>query len=1038
MINFLLWIPPFTAIIAFGMAYYFFTYVKNSPHYGEHGQYAELIKQGTIRFLKPQIVFNAKVFIVVLVLMAIAAILNLMQPVILLFFILGGIFSVLAALAGLFIAPLTGTRILYANQNFDLARVLKISYRGGLSQGLIVVGLGLLFVWLAYFLSVHSWELPAREKGSQIALVLLSFGFGASLNTLLTRISTGIFAKTADITADTISNTTTGMHEDDLSNPATLADAVGDNLTDAVAMGVDYFETYVISMIAAVVLGAIAFSGSVDVQMHAILLPMIFGSIAALISVFTGSYSRTKRWATQKNMLNSLIYSQYMYSVFIIIVSFVVLYFFDFPNPWGLWGALSIGTLLSLVLIKITERSTSEDYGHTQFVTYQAFTSVAHTIIGGLGSGMISTFVLILALTGGIIASYATATLTHLYLFPLGMYGIALTGLAMLAPISLTIAANLMSPVADQALAAGNLTELSEEEQNRLQAFDSLGNTTAAVGKNITLVASVISGIAIISAYVSGMKAVAVHNFNLNGFFIFPNGVKTKTVEELYALTDGQLLLNFNVFLSNPFFILGALLGALTIMFLSGKSIVSVAKLSSQLIEEMRFKMQSLNSESSDPGLWMHNLQKLSRKETVLPVIFALAMPVVVTLLFGVAGVLGLMVGTLVMGFMFLVFLASAGAIFDNAKKLSLNGVIGKDYSEIKNQVLIADSVGDPLKDTAAPMLNALIKLVLTISVVMTGVTVYMDSKQPPKPLDHHLFRVQINQLDTDKPVNNVELNLLNLVSGKVSTEQTDELGFMEIKLKKGDRFVLTLQLENYETMVDTIDTKTLQKDTIDYQKAMAFLPYFITGTCEMRGSETRVVGLKVVLQDETNNHIAETTTDKFGDFTFRLRAKHAYKVRMQTDSLLVRNGYFVTDSLTDNEPELRQTFKMDSKTVGSKIELNINFASGKSDLDSLTMLFIDREVVQLMKDNADVIFEFGAHTDSRGDARANEILSQKRADSAVKYVLSKGIPANQIKPVGYGESEIKNDCMDGVDCSDEEHAVNRRVEIKVLQLLGK
>ncbi len=1039
MTTYLLWIPPFTALIAFGFAYFFYSYVRKQPCDDEHQEIADYIRKGTLGYLKPHMLLNAIVFGGVLVVLSLVSfVFNLLSPWAILFFVIGGLFSVIAGVIGAFISPMASIRTLYANRNEDLPNIIKVGFRGGLVQGLAIVGLGILFVWLAYFLSSHLWDMPSREKGTQIAMVMLTFGFGASLHTLLSRVSSGIFAKSADVTADTISHTSSDLQEDDRNNPATLADIVGDNLTDGVGTGTSFFESYVVAMIVAVVLGALAFTGNVEKQSMAILLPIAFSGIAILVSIVASFFIKAKEWATQSNLNNSVAISQYITVISIIVITLPILYFLNFPNPFGLWGAISIGSLLGVVIIKTTERATSEDYRSTQFVAERACTSTASSLIGGVGMGMISTFVSVSVVVGGIAASYLATTLLNVNLFSVGIYGIALSALAMLAPLALIAASSLMGPIADHAIATARMTSMPKDEMLRVQALDSLGNTTATIGKNVSLLSTVLTGIALLSAYVSGLKALAVNTFNLKGYFIFPNGIAAENVDQIYALNGNQLLVNFNVFVSNPAFILGVLVGGLTIMFLSGRSIVAVGKISSLLIDEIRFRFNENSDEKPNLYAWFGEIFNRSQRETIAPTLFVILVPLAATIFLGVAGVLGMLVGTLSMGFLFAVFLANTGAIFDNAKKLTQNGVIGKNDVDVHEQVITGDTFGDPLKDAAASSIGALIKMVLTLAVIMSGVTVYLNSKEPPKPLDHHLFQIYVEQLDTKKPLNDMFITLTHLETNEEEIEETDKEGKFEIELKKGEKYVLRLEKEDYRTIIDTIDTNTLEKDTIEYHEKIPYLPYLITGSCEMRGNSERVKGIKVILQDKSNKNVATTKTDEFGDFTFKLQAKHTYSVKLLTDSLLVRNGYFATDSLTDDEPELRQTFKMDSKRENEKIELAIGFASGKFNVDSVAAATIDREVVQLLTDNPDVIFEFGAHTDSRGSARANKRLSQKRADAAVAYAISKGIPAKQIRSTGYGESQLKNDCADGVECSDEEHAENRRVEIKVMEVLEK
>ncbi len=564
-------------------------------------------------------------------------------------FLVGALFSVLAGYLGMNVATKANVRTANSAKEGGMASALSVAFAGGSVMGLSVVGLGLLGVSLLYTFTGN-------------VEVIAGYSLGASSIALFARVGGGIYTKAADVGADLVGKVEAGIPEDDPRNPAVIADNVGDNVGDVAGMGADLFESYVGAIISAVTLGVA--SGS-----KGVLFPMLIAAIGVLGSIIGTFFVRGG-----KNPQRSLQMGNYVANIIVIIGSVVLSYFlFDNLNyAWAIIFGLLVGTIIGIV----TEIYTSSDYGSVKNIAEQSETGSATTIISGIATGMMSTAVPIVLICIGIVGAYYFG----------GLYGIALAAVGMLSTTGVTVAIDAYGPIADNAGGIAEMSGMEDSVREITDKLDSVGNTTAAMGKGFAIGSAALTALALFASYSTAA-----------------------------SLTTIDFL--------NPNVIVGAFIGGMLTFLFSALTMSSVSKAAYKMIEEVRRQFHS------DPGI----LEGTSRpdyktcvgistnaalKEMMVPGLMAVLVPIAVGIVLGPEALGGMIVGALITGVLMAIFMSNAGGAWDNAKKYIEEGNHGGKGSDAHKAAVVGDTVGDPFKDTSGPSINILIKLMTVVSLV--------------------------------------------------------------------------------------------------------------------------------------------------------------------------------------------------------------------------------------------------------------------------------------------------------------------------------
>lgn len=722
------WLVPIASVVALGMACFFFRQMMTE----EEGtvrmkEIALHVRRGAMAYLKQQYKVVGIVFAVLAVVFAFMAyVLHVQNPWVPFAFLTGGFFSGLAGFFGMKTATYASARTANAARQ-GLNRGLKVAFRSGAVMGLVVVGLGLLdialwFVALSYF-----------YEGDEMALVtitttMLTFGMGASMQALFARVGGGIYTKAADVGADLVGKVEADIPEDDPRNPATIADNVGDNVGDVAGMGADLYESYCGSILSTAALGATAFALNPDMQMRAVIAPMIIASVGIFLSLIGIFLVRTKEGASMRDLLHSLGLGTNVSAVLIAISSFVILYLLEIDNWLGVSFSVLTGLVAGVIIGQATEYYTSQSYRPTQQIAESSQTGSATVIIKGIGTGMISTMIPVVTISIAIMLSYLCANGFDLSMnaqsISTGLYGIGIAAVGMLSTLGITLATDAYGPIADNAGGNAEMSGLGEDVRHRTDALDALGNTTAATGKGFAIGSAALTALALLASYVEEIKIAMVRAVEHGQTFYDAAG-------NLFNPATANMLDYmdyFQVTLMNPKVLVGAFLGGMSAFLFCGLTMGAVGRAAQTMVEEVRRQFREIKGilegkATPDYGRCVAISTRAAQKEMIFPSVLAILIPIVVGLLLGVAGVMGLLVGGLTSGFTLAVFMANAGGAWDNAKKMVEEGHFGGKGSKCHKATIVGDTVGDPFKDTSGPSLNILIKLMSMVSIVMAGLT---------------------------------------------------------------------------------------------------------------------------------------------------------------------------------------------------------------------------------------------------------------------------------------------------------------------------
>lgn len=717
------------SLIALCFAFFFFRQMMKMDEGTDTMKKIALhVRKGAMAYLKQQYKIVGIVFFILVVVFSIMAYFNLQNSWVPFAFLTGGFFSGLAGFFGMKTATYASARTANAARN-SLNDGLRVAFRSGAVMGLTVVGLGLLDISLWYIILNHFIADDGGHKMMIITTTMLTFGMGASTQALFARVGGGIYTKAADVGADLVGKVEAGIPEDDPRNPATIADNVGDNVGDVAGMGADLYESYCGAILATAALGAAAFAVSPEMQLKAVFAPMLIAAVGVLLSIIGIFLVRTKEGATMKQLLSALGKGVNISSLLIVVATFCIFYLLELHNWIGIAFSVVVGLIAGIIIGQATEYYTSHSYKPTRKIAESSKTGPATVIISGIGTGFISTSIPVITICVAIILSFLSAIqfdvanmLEHQNLC-LGLYGIAIAAVGMLSTLGITLATDAYGPIADNAGGNAQMSDLPPEVRQRTDALDALGNTTAATGKGFAIGSAALTALALLASYIEEIKIALIRVGET--VLVMSNGDEIPV-----ATASFQDFMNYyNVSLMNPIVLVGIFIGSMMAFLFCGLTMNAVGRAAQDMVEEVRRQFRTIagimdGTAEPDYARCVEISTKGAQREMLLPSLLAIIVPVLVGVLFGVSGVLGLLVGGLGSGFVLAIFMANAGGAWDNAKKYIEEGNLGGKGSDNHKATVVGDTVGDPFKDTSGPSLNILIKLMSMVSIVMAGLTV--------------------------------------------------------------------------------------------------------------------------------------------------------------------------------------------------------------------------------------------------------------------------------------------------------------------------
>lgn len=662
-----LYVPFLIALLALAYAgYNTFRVLSCDSGTDKMKEIAKAIQEGAMAYMNRQFKTIAVFAVIIAVMMA-----YFLGYYMALSFVFGAVFSAAAGYIGMNVSIRANVRTAAAAKN-GLPAALDVAFRGGTVTGMAVVGLSLLGVTGLYI-----GFLQLGIESSEIPHLLIGFGFGASLISLFARLGGGIFTKAADVGADLVGKIEAGIPEDDPRNPATIADNVGDNVGDCAGMGADLFETYAVTLVATMLLAvALGFSETY------VLYPIALGAVAIVASVIGSNFVRTK----SKTKIMAALYKGMFVTQILALIGFYFVTQWMIPasnSPMSLFWSTIVGAVLTVLIIIITEYYTSTEYKPVREVAKASETGAGTNIIIGLAAGLESTILVVLAIVIAILASYALG----------GLYGIAIAATSMLSTTGMIIAMDSYGPITDNAGGIAEMAKLPEDVRKVTDALDAVGNTTKAVTKGYAIGSAALAALVLFQDY---------------------NAALLKAGQNLiFDITDHKVLI-------------GLFLGGLIPYAFSAVTMRAVGRTAHSVVTEVRRQFKQIKGIMTGKGKPDYKrcvdiVTKAALIEMITPALIAVLSPILVGFLFGPKALGGLLIGVIVSGLLMAISMANGGATWDNAKKYIEDGHHGGKGSDAHKAAIVGDTVGDPYKDTAGPALNALIKVINMIALLIAG-----------------------------------------------------------------------------------------------------------------------------------------------------------------------------------------------------------------------------------------------------------------------------------------------------------------------------
>jgi len=656
----ILLIAPIVGVLALLFAFYKASVInKAEPGNDRMKEIASFIEEGAMAFLARQYKSVGIFAIIMFVVLGFAISWPTAAA-----FAAGAACSVLAGYFGMTVATKANVRTTNAAYKSGMNKALDIAFSGGSVMGMTVVGLGLLgtgMFWMIF-----------RD-----ANVVTGFSLGASSVALFARVGGGIYTKAADVGADLVGKVESGIPEDDPRNPAVIADNVGDNVGDVAGMGADLFESYVGAIVSAITLGVVAYDGG-----DGVLFAFLVSAVGILASILGTLFVRGKEGSNPQKALNMGTYT----SSLIVMVASLFLSKSILGSLLPFW-AIVFGSLVGLIIAKITEIYTSDEYKYVKEIADQSETGSATTIISGLSVGMRSTAYPIIVLAVGIIGAYMIAGHTSDGIDSVkGLFGIALAAVGMLSTTGMTIAVDAYGPISDNAGGIAEMCELPHEVREITDKLDSVGNTTAAIGKGFAIGSAALTALALFASYTQSVGITSI------------------------SLTE-------------PTVIAGLFIGGMLPFLFTAITMSAVGKAAFSMIEEVRRQFREIpgimeGKAKPDYRRCVDISTSAALREMIVPGLLAVLVPLAVGFLLGTEALGGLQAGALVTGVLMAIFMSNAGGAWDNAKKYIEGGAHGGKGSNAHMAAVVGDTVGDPFKDTSGPSINILIKLMTVVSLV--------------------------------------------------------------------------------------------------------------------------------------------------------------------------------------------------------------------------------------------------------------------------------------------------------------------------------
>jgi len=651
-------IAPIAGVLALLFAFYKASVVsKAEPGTERMKEIASYIHEGAMAFLARQ--YRTVSIFAIIMFFILGLAINWPTAIA---FISGAACSAMAGFFGMTVATKANVRTTNAAMKSGMGKALDIAFSGGSVMGMTVVGLGALGTGLFWMIFKD-------------AAIVTGFSLGASSIALFARVGGGIYTKAADVGADLVGKVEAGIPEDDPRNPAVIADNVGDNVGDVAGMGADLFESYVGAIVSAITLGVIAFPGG-----KGVLYALLVTAAGIIASIFGTAFVKG-----EKNPQKALNMGTYASSAIVIVVSFILSK--SVLGSYQPFGSIVFGVLVGLIIAKITEIYTSDEFKYVKEIADQSETGAATTIISGLSVGMRSTAFPIIVLAVGIIGSYMIAGYGPDGVNAVnGLYGIALAAVGMLSTTGMTIAVDAYGPISDNAGGIAEMCELPHEVREITDKLDSVGNTTAAIGKGFAIGSAALTALALFASYTQAVNIQSI------------------------SLTEPKVMA-------------GLFIGGMLPFLFTAITMSAVGKAAYSMIEEVRRQFKDMpgvmeGTTKPDYKKCVDISTKAALREMIIPGLLAVVVPIIIGFLLGKEALGGLQAGALITGVLMAIFMSNAGGAWDNAKKHIEGGTHGGKGSPAHQAAVVGDTVGDPFKDTSGPSINILIKLLTVVSLI--------------------------------------------------------------------------------------------------------------------------------------------------------------------------------------------------------------------------------------------------------------------------------------------------------------------------------